>query len=75
VSEGTPRELTGGGLAEVEIRYRRDGEDVVLRTAEPTRLLHELTSQAVADGRELEELEVRRSSLEDVYLELLEEDA
>ena len=37
-------------------------------------MLHELTSRAVADGRELYELEVRRSSLEDVYLELLEEE-
>jgi hypothetical protein len=73
VSEGTPRELTGGGVAEVEIRYRRDGEDVVLRTAEPTRLLHELTAQAIREGRELERLEVRRPTLEEVYLSLTEE--
>ncbi len=39
VRTGTPRELTSTGL-EVEIRYRRDGEDVLLRTSEPTRLLH-----------------------------------
>ncbi len=73
VSEGTPGELTGS--AKTEIRYRENGEVHVLSTDEPTRLLHELTSRAVADGRELLELEVRRSSLEDVYLELLEEDA
>jgi ABC-2 type transport system ATP-binding protein len=72
VSEGTPGELTGS--AKTEIRYRENGEVRVLSTDEPTRLLHELTSRAVADGRELLELEVRRSSLEDVYLELLEED-
>src|SRR5258708_6693219 len=32
---GTPRELTTADL-EVEIRYRREGEDVVVRTKEPT---------------------------------------
>jgi ABC-2 type transport system ATP-binding protein len=32
--------------------------------------LHELTSKALADGEELEGLEVTRPSLEDVYLEL-----
>ena len=69
VSEGTPAELTGAA-AEAEIRYRRDGEPVVVRTAEPTRVLHELTSAAVAEGRELEGLEVRRPTLEDVYLSL-----
>ena len=73
VSEGSPAELTAS--SKTEVRYRENGEVRVLTTDEPTRLLHELTSRAVADGRELEELEVRRSSLEDVYLELLEEDA
>jgi len=69
VKVGTPRELTTGDL-EVEIRYRSDGEEVVVRTTEPTRVLHELTAQAVARGEELERLEVRRPSLEDVYLTL-----
>jgi ABC-2 type transport system ATP-binding protein len=45
----------------------------VLRTAEPTKVLHELTSQAVAEGRELEGLEVRRPTLEDIYLSLVED--
>jgi ABC-2 type transport system ATP-binding protein len=43
----------------------------VLETDEPTRVLHELTSAALAAGRELESLEVRRPTLEDVYLELV----
>ena len=73
VSIGTPTELTGGSL-ETEIRYRRDGEGVVLRTAEPTKLLHELTAEAVAEGRELEGLEVRRPTLEEVYLSLVQEE-
>jgi ABC-2 type transport system ATP-binding protein len=70
---GTPVELTEAA-ADVEIRYRRDGETVVLSTDEPTRVLHELTAEALAAGHELEGLEVRRASLEDVYLELIGEE-
>ncbi len=73
ISEGTPAELTGG-TQETEVRYRRDGNEVVIRTKEPTQVLHELTEQAIAEGRELEGLTVRRPTLEDVYL-LLTEDA
>ena len=29
-----------GRTQEAEIRYQRDGEEVVIRTAEPTRVLH-----------------------------------
>jgi ABC-2 type transport system ATP-binding protein len=72
VREGRPSELTGG-TSETEIRYRRDGEAVVERTMHPTRRLHELTSEAVARGEELDNLEVRRPTLEDVYLELTAE--
>ena len=67
VREGTPAELTGGA-SETEVRYRQDGREFVVRTAEPTRLLHELTTNALAEGRELEGLTVRRPTLEDVYL-------
>jgi ABC-2 type transport system ATP-binding protein len=75
VREGTPKELTGVlGGGETEIHYRRNGEEVVLRTTEPTRVLHELTAAALSDGAELEGLEVRRPSLEDVYLLLTAED-
>jgi ABC-2 type transport system ATP-binding protein len=73
-SIGTPRELTTGDI-EVEIRYRRNGEEVIVRTSEPTRVLHELTSDALARGEELDRLEVRRPTLEDVYLTLVSEDA
>ena len=71
VKLGRPSELTAS--AKAEIRYRRDGELVVLETEEPTRALHELTAAALAEGRELEEIEVRRATLEDVYLELVDE--
>jgi ABC-2 type transport system ATP-binding protein len=73
VRVGTPRELTTSDL-EVEIRFRRDGEDVVVVTTEPTRVLHELTTEALARGVELERLEVRRPTLEDVYLTLTGDD-
>jgi len=69
---GTPAELTGGS-GTTEIRYREDGEVRVVRSEAPTRALYELTSRAVAEGRELEELEVRRATLEDVYLALVDE--
>ena len=67
VREGKPSDLTGG-VVETEIRFRRNGEVVVELTAEPTARLHELIHEAA--GAELEELEVRRPTLEDVYLEL-----
>jgi ABC-2 type transport system ATP-binding protein len=66
---GRPAELTGGQV-ETEIRYRRDGKDVVFHTNEPTRALHDLTAEALAEGRELDELQVRRPTLEDIYLAL-----
>ena len=72
VTLGTPRELTSADL-EVEIRYRRNGEDVLLRTSEPTRVLHELTEEAIARDEELERLEVRRPTLEEVYLALVDD--
>jgi len=74
VKIGRPRELTTAEL-EVEIRYRRAGEEVVVRTSEPTRVLNELTSEALARGEELERLEVRRPTLEEVYLSLLDGEA
>jgi ABC-2 type transport system ATP-binding protein len=52
------------------VRYRQDGHEVVIHTTEPTRLLQELTSAALAEGREVEGLQVRRPTLEDVYLSL-----
>jgi ABC-2 type transport system ATP-binding protein len=69
VASGTVQDLIGGAPA-TEIRYRRNGEFVVLETDEPTRVLHELTQAAIQRGEELEGLEVRRPSLEEVYLSL-----
>ena len=73
VVTGSPQDLLSEH-AGVEIRFRRNGREVVIDTDQPTRVLHELTSQALADGVELEALEVRRRTLEDLYLELTREE-
>jgi ABC-2 type transport system ATP-binding protein len=73
VATGSPRELLTGQAA-VEIRFRRNGKEVVLKTDEPTRVLHKLTTEAMAQGAELEGLEVHRRTLEDLYLEVTGED-
>jgi ABC-2 type transport system ATP-binding protein len=74
VRVGTPAELTSAD-PQTEIRYRQDGEEVLVRTDEPTRVLAELTAAAVARGEELEGLQVRRPSLEEVYLALTAEES
>jgi len=73
VSLGTPSELIGDVHA-TEIRFVRDGEQVVIQTDDPTRALNDLTAEALASGVELERLEVRRPTLEDVYLDLVGQD-
>ncbi|HKC22369.1 MAG TPA: ABC transporter ATP-binding protein [Gaiellaceae bacterium] len=73
IREGAPAELTGD-TSETEVRYRRNGQVVVVHTTDPTKLLYELTEQALAEGRELEGLTVRRPTLEDVYLALTGDD-
>ncbi len=72
IREGTPAELTSAS-PETEIRYRRNGEVILEHTATPTKRLYELTAEALERGEELEGLEVRRPTLEDVYLELTAE--
>ena len=69
VALGSPAELAGG-RPKTEIRFRRDGREVVVETESPTRTLHELTAEALAAGLELEGLEVRRPTLEEIYLSL-----
>jgi ABC-2 type transport system ATP-binding protein len=67
---GPPREL-GVGAAHYRVAWRdSSGELSERETDDPTRLLQELTSAALARGERLEELSVGRPTLEDVYLEL-----
>jgi ABC-2 type transport system ATP-binding protein len=73
VALGRPSELTADAPA-TEIRYRRNGREVVLQTHEPTRVLHELTGEALDEGVELEGLSVRRPTLEEIYLSLTVEE-
>jgi ABC-2 type transport system ATP-binding protein len=84
VAEGAPGSL--GALASVEIRFRlpdgvalpelpglslaTTGEGIIGTSDTPTDALHALTGWAIEQRVELEGLEVRRPSLEDVYLEL-----
>ncbi|MDP9491927.1 MAG: ATP-binding cassette domain-containing protein, partial [Actinomycetota bacterium] len=72
VAAGTPAELTAAAPAS-RISYRRNSEEIVIETEEPTRVLHELTERALREGFELEALEVHRPTLEDVYLSFTEE--
>jgi ABC-2 type transport system ATP-binding protein len=62
----------GTSVSDVPVRDARVDDDgyVFLTTSEPTKLLHELTAWALANGGELAALEVQRPSLEDVYLDL-----
>ncbi len=70
VTIGSPDELTAT-REEAEIRYRRNGEQLVVRSSEPARTVAELYA---AEG-ELDGLEVRRATLEEIYLALTEADA
>lgn len=46
------------------------GDEVMCRTASPTKMLHDITGWAIQRGLELDDLEAARPSLEDVYLDL-----
>jgi len=84
VAEGTPHDLGGRDLAPTTISFRAppgdrawplpvaasQGDRVRIVTHQPTEDLSRLTSWAVAEGIELVDLDVRRPSLEDIYLEL-----
>jgi ABC-2 type transport system ATP-binding protein len=67
---GPPREL-GVGATHYRVSYRSaSGSLIEHETDDPTSLLAQLTSEALARGERLEELSVGRPTLEDVYLEL-----
>jgi ABC-2 type transport system ATP-binding protein len=70
--EGAPGELgAGDGATRYRVAWRNGSGRLNQReTEDPTTLLHELTSAALARGERLEGLSVTRPTLEDVYLEL-----
>ena len=60
------------GLSE---RAKVEGPRVEVDSRQPTRDLHELTTWALAEGLELHDLTVTRTSLEEIFLELAGADA
>ncbi|HJQ90374.1 MAG TPA: ABC transporter ATP-binding protein [Acidimicrobiia bacterium] len=89
VAEGTPETLGGRADGKSMIRFALpegvsvedlpinasavDGDIVEVSAESATRALHELTTWAIGKDLELEQLQVARPSLEDVYLELTDE--
>jgi ABC-2 type transport system ATP-binding protein len=73
VARGTPEDLGDRESRPARISYREGGREVELETTTPVQTLNELTGRALAEGRDLEGLEVTRPSLEDVYLELTDQ--
>jgi ABC-2 type transport system ATP-binding protein len=73
VARGTPEDLGDRESRPARISYRENGDEIELETTTPVQTLNELTGRALAEGRDLEGLEVTRPSLEDVYLELTEQ--
>jgi ABC-2 type transport system ATP-binding protein len=76
VAEGPPAEL-GASSSRYRVSWRAfdSGAVETRETEDPTALLHQLTSAALARGEGLRDLSVTRPSLEDVYLELTAEGA
>ena len=86
VAQGPPASLGGRDTAATRIKFTLperlelpenllriaeiDGDRVLLRSEDPTRTLHDLTSWAVGRRLRLDDLDVTRPSLEDVYLEI-----
>jgi ABC-2 type transport system ATP-binding protein len=71
ISFDAPASPLGEGVeAAAGGEWARESGRIIVRTTEPVRALHELTGKALSGGFELASLEVRRPSLEDVYLEL-----
>ena len=70
VARGAPQDLGDRDAQATTITYSRNGEQVSIETDDPVRALNELTGRALAEGFELEGLEVSRPSLEDIYLTL-----
>jgi ABC-2 type transport system ATP-binding protein len=75
VARGTPEDLGDRDSQPTTISYRGPDGEVSLSTTTPVATLNELTGRALAEGFELEGLEVRRPTLEDVYMELTEQGA
>ncbi|MFF4623164.1 ABC transporter ATP-binding protein [Nonomuraea jabiensis] len=68
VADGTVAQLARQIAGEDKVRWTRDGQRFARSATESTRLVFDLFKQY---GEEIEDLEVRRASLEDTYLSLV----
>jgi ABC-2 type transport system ATP-binding protein len=72
---GAPSEIGVDAASRYRVAWRDEhGELHARETDDPTALLHQLTSAALARGVPLRDLSVTRPSLEEVYLELTAEE-
>ncbi|MGW4354037.1 ABC transporter ATP-binding protein [Nocardia sp. NPDC004582] len=69
IADGSADQLSRRIAGEAEVKWTRDGQRFVHTTTESTKFVHELFRQF---GEAVEELEVRRASLEDTYVTLVQ---
>ncbi|SHN39084.1 ABC transporter ATP-binding protein [Cryptosporangium aurantiacum] len=70
VADGSADELARQVAAEGQVRWSFDGQRHVQSTAEPTEFVWDLFTR---HGRKITDLEVRRASLEDTYLTMVQQ--
>ncbi|BDT89823.1 ABC transporter ATP-binding protein [Nocardia cyriacigeorgica] len=68
IADGSADELSRRVSIESEVRWTRDGQRFVHTTTESTKFVYELFQQF---GEDIDELEVRRASLEETYVALV----
>jgi ABC-2 type transport system ATP-binding protein len=68
IADGSADGLSRLMSTQAEVRWSRDGQRFVHSADEPTRFVRELFRQY---GESVEDLEVRRASLEDTYMALV----
>jgi ABC-2 type transport system ATP-binding protein len=68
IADGSADELSRRMSTQAEVRWSRDGQRFVHSAEEPTRFVRELFRQY---GESVDDLEVRRASLEDTYMALV----
>jgi ABC-2 type transport system ATP-binding protein len=68
IADGSADELSRRMSTQAEVRWSRDGQRFVHPADEPTRFVRDLFRQY---GESIEDLEVRRASLEDTYMALV----
>jgi ABC-2 type transport system ATP-binding protein len=68
IADGSADELSRRMSTQAEVRWSRDGQRFIHSADEPTRFVRDLFRQY---GESVEDLEVRRASLEDTYMTLV----